>query len=247
MKSEGIGLHGEDGRSFTSEKAVLDASVIAAHELKSPLALMRQLALELTDDTNTPKQRRIAQQLQLVAERSLRFTSDLTKYRQLQTQLFVVRPINIGELWRDVVDEVTPLYAAHGRQLRIMGHARKPLVSANYDLLRRILLNFVDNALHYSDEQGVVELYAQLVNEKRRVRIGVRDHGPALPMEVWKSIQSNPLRPQPIHARPGSSGLGLKIACDFAAAMNANVGATRHRDGASFYVDIPISKQLSLL
>jgi len=53
--------------------------------------------------------------------------------------------------------------------------------------------------------------------------------------------------PVAIHARPQSSGLGLYIAGQFADAMNGRIGVTRHRDGATFYVDLQASKQLSLL
>lgn len=247
MKSEGILHQDEVGQSVSVEKNMLQPVIVAAHELKSPLALMRQLALELKAGTNTPEQQRIAEQLQLVAERSLRFTSNLTKYKQLQTTLFATQPVNITEVLRDITAEISPLYEAHGRKLAYGNTTRNHLVVANYDLLRRIMLNFVDNALHYSNSDGVVELYAKLVRDKDCIRLGVRDRGPALPTSVWQSIYSEALTAQPVHARPTSSGLGLRIASEFAHAMNAEVGATRHRDGASFYVDLPISKQLSLL
>ena len=52
--------------------------------------------------------------------------------------------------------------------------------------------------------------------------------------------------PTEIAMRPGSSGLGLFIASKFSRYMNASVGAVRHRDGTSFFVELPISKQASL-
>ena len=53
-------------------------------------------------------------------------------------------------------------------------------------------------------------------------------------------------KPTSIAMRPGSSGLGLYIASKFSRYMNANVGAIRHRDGTSFYVELLVSKQASL-
>ena len=47
--------------------------------------------------------------------------------------------------------------------------------------------------------------------------------------------------------RPGSSGLGMFIANEFALAIGAQIGVIRHRDGATFYVDVPASTQLRLL
>ena len=82
---------------------------------------------------------------------------------------------------------------------------------------------------------------------KDKVKIVVRDYGPALPMDVWREIKRGWIeKPTSIAMRPGSSGLGLYIASRFSRYMNANVGVVRHRDGTSFYVDLPISKQASL-
>lgn len=248
MNGEGSGLRVGSGLSAPDGADFLDSTSIAAHELKAPLALVRQLALELKSDDITPSERvHIASQIELVAERSLRLSTNLTKYKQLQDTLFVTRPLNVNEVWRDVLLEAAPLYKATGRTLRYKTKTRQPLVLANHDLLRRIILNFVDNALHYSDADGVVTLYSQLIKEQECVRLGVRDYGPAVPAGVWSSLKRTALINQPVHARPNGSGLGLRIAAEFAESMNGRVGAIRHRDGASFYVDIPITRQLSLL
>ncbi len=247
MRSEGNVLHAAVG-SVADAQSIPDSLIAAAYELTSPLVLVRQLALELQSGAaDEVQQHEIAQQLQLVAEKSLRLSSDVTVYNKLQTTLFVNQPLNVRELVRDVCSEAHSLYEARGRTLVIRRTVRQPLVNANYDLLRRIVLNFIDNALEYSDSNGVVELYTQLVGGKELVRLGVRDYGPALPRQLWQSIQSGYLSPQPVHARPTTGGIGLRIACEFAAATGAKIGATRHRDGASFFVDVPISKQLSLL
>lgn len=79
------------------------------------------------------------------------------------------------------------------------------------------------------------------------VRVTVRDFGPALPIDVWREMKRGWIKkPTSIAMRPGSSGLGLYIASKFSRYMNAKVGAVRHRDGTSFYVELPISKQASL-
>ena len=80
-----------------------------------------------------------------------------------------------------------------------------------------------------------------------RVRVVVRDFGPELPTDVWREMNRGFVeKPTSIAMRPGSSGLGLFIASRFSRYMNAEVGAIRHRDGTSFYVDLMKSKQASL-
>lgn len=218
---------------------------VAAHELKGPLAVVRQLALELGDDSLSDTERQlIAQQIELIAERSLRFTSNITKVDQLA--LLETDPVNSLQVCDDVVRELRPLYTAHERVIRFRTPRRAPLVVANYDLLRRILLNFGDNALHYGDENGVVELFTELKKSRQVMRIGVRDYGPMLPADTWRRVSSTTV-PRAVSSRPDSSGLGLKIVSQFAEAIGGRIGAVRHRDGASFYVELPLSGQLSLL
>ena len=222
--------------------------VIAAHELKSPLALIRQLTLELESFGASDADRAmILEQIRLTSEKALRLTSNLTKAEQLQTSLFETTSLHPSAVCEDVFREIAPLYRANDRNLRVKTKIRTQLIVANHDILRRVLLNFADNALHYSNEAGIVELYTQLLKKDNVVRFGVRDFGPALPVSVWNDIISRSTMSQTIHARPESSGLGLSIAAKFAESLGGTIGAIRHRDGASFYVDMPISKQLSLL
>lgn len=220
---------------------------VAAHELKSPLVLLRQLSLDLESTVDPSERERIAEQMVQVSEKALRLTSDITRSEALQRSLFECAPINPLSICEDVTNELARLYKAHGRTLRVGRIRQLPPVVANRDLLRRILLNFADNALHYGDVDGVVELQAQLLRERGRVRIGVRDYGPSLPLKNWRKLVSTLEQGQPVHARPQSSGLGLYIANQFAEAMNGRLGAIRHHDGASFYVELPVSHQMSLL
>ncbi len=228
-------------------ETVVPLFVAAAHELKSPLALIRQLSLSMESGDCTEEDiALLAHRITLTSERALRLTTDLTRASRLEDSLFTLEPLNPVTLCEEVVRELEPLYAAKGRTLRLAKRTRPLLALANRDLLRRILLNFADNALHYSGDDSAVVISAQAVGE--RVRLGVRDYGPALPPHIWKSLGSSlGASAQPLPSRPESSGLGIYIANQFAEVMHGSVGATRHRDGATFYVDISSSTQLRLL
>lgn len=227
----------------------LPSLIAAAHELKSPLALVRQLSLMLEAGDMTPaEQKRMLQQITLTSERALRLTSDLTRSVRLHDALFALEPINPQQLCEDIVHELTPLFSAHGRDVRLKTRKHPLLLVANRDLLRRIILNFSDNALHYADAHSVVQIQINALRGGQTIRLGVRDFGPALSSDMWKSLQSKLSHaPQSVHARPQSSGLGLYVASLFAERMNGTIGVTRHRDGATFYVDLHSSQQLSLL
>lgn len=218
---------------------------VAAHELKSPLALIRQLALELSAANDPALYETLTEQIVLTAERSLRMTTNLTKVSKEQSPLFVTESTNPHAVLAQVQSELTPLYRASSRHLIYKKTLRLPLIATNTDLLRRIMCNFADNALHYADEESIVELYTQLRRHDGTVRLGVRDYGPTIPTNVWRSLHDSHAAHQ--SSRPDSSGIGLHIAHRFAEQINATIGAIRHRDGVSFYVDVPVSKQLSLL
>jgi len=147
----------------------------------------------------------------------------------------------------DVVDELTPLFRARGRDLQIRRRRRLPAVVANRDLLRRVLINFADNALEYGAADEPVKFTARSSRDGKYVRIAVRDYGPSISTDVWRSIKNTSNYPLAVSRRPESSGLGLYLAQQFAQNMNASLGVTRHRDGASFYIDLVGSSQLSLL
>ncbi|AGL62484.1 putative Histidine kinase [Candidatus Saccharimonas aalborgensis] len=223
--------------------------VAAAHELKSPLALIRQLSLALeAGDCSLDEASTMIRRISLTSERALRLTTDLTRSSRLKDSLFSLEPVNPMSLCEEVVDELQPLYAAKGRRLVVAERHRPLLAVANKDLLRRILINFADNALHYSVGSEPVVVKASAHSGGTKIRLAVRDHGPALPSQLWRRLDTSlGVSSQPLHNRPQSSGLGLTIARRFAETMMGSVGATRHQDGATFYVDLTASTQLRLL
>lgn len=241
---------GETGKLRGLSLGSPEAFLAAAHELKSPLALIRQLSLTLEQELDLTEQEksRMIHQVMLTSERALRLTGDLTRSTR-DSALFPLEPINPQQLCEEVAHELTPLYKAHGKSIRVAVRKQAPLLVGNRDLLRRVLLNFSDNALHYAGNDQAVELKTIAQPRQGRVRIGVRDYGPAVPADTWRRLAAKlaAQAEQPIHARPQSSGLGLVIASQFARMMQSEIGAARHQDGATFYIDTPMSRQLSLL
>lgn len=221
----------------------VNSILVAAHELKAPLAVMRQLALSF-DDLDY-KNEALRSEIINVSERAIKQVNDLTKIGRLEDGLFEMEPVAVRAVCDDVTNELAYLFRENKKKLRINYKNRARLVVANRDLLYSVVYNFLLNAIHYSDDEMCSEL---TVSEKRgKVMISVRDYGPALPRDVWKEMKRGFVeKPMSIAMRPGSSGLGLYIASKFSRYMHANVGAVRHRDGTTFYVEVPVSRQISL-
>lgn len=218
-----------------------DVLAIAAHELKTPLAVMRQLSLELARTSAAADVERIAQQIQLTAERSLRLTRDITQSSHLQPALFPLEPLNVRRVLTEVTRELAPLYAAHDRMLVLRLPRRVPTIISHPELLKKILSNFCDNALHYADKNDKVIIEGMVYSRGDTVRLGVIDGGPTLSQRIERS------RKRTDYGRPAGSNLGLAIADAFAETIQATTGMTKRRHGSHYYIDVPISKQLSLI
>ena len=209
-----------------------DGILVAAHELKGPLATLRQLALSF--DEMDAEGERIRGEMVEVSERAIRQVNDLAKVRRLEDGLFEMEPVAVKSVCDEVSRELSYLFRENGRELSVC-----------YKLLHSVVYNFLLNAMHYAGEGTEARLTVREVRDK--VRVDIRDFGPALPMGIWREMKRGFIeRPKAIAMRPGSSGLGLFIASRFSRYMNANVGAVRHRDGTSFYVELLKSKQASL-
>lgn len=217
--------------------------LVAAHELKAPLAVLRQLAFSF-DEMDT-KGEHIRSEMISVSERALKQVNDITKIRSLEEGLFELEPVSVRAVCDDVSRELEALFSYNRRNLSVKYTNRARLVVANRELLHSVVYNFLLNAMHYSDEESEASL---IVRDMRgKVRISIRDYGPALPVDIWREMKQGWIKkPVSVAMRPGSSGLGLYIASKFSHYMNAEVGAIRHRDGTSFFVELPVSKQASL-
>lgn len=220
----------------------VDGILTAAHELKAPLAVIRQLALSLED--LTPEDERLREQMVGVSERAIKQVNDLAKIRRLEDGMFDMEPVAVRSVCDEVTRELELLFRENRRGLMVKYANRARLVNANRELLHSVIYNFLVNAMHYSGDGTRSELTVRDV--RGRVQITVRDYGPALPKEIWREMKNGYVeQPTAIAMRPGSSGLGLYIASKFSKYMHAEVGAVRHRDGTSFYVSLPVSQQMS--
>jgi K+-sensing histidine kinase KdpD len=222
--------------------------IAAAHELKAPLVLLRQLSLQLAQESDPARIAEIAARIRLTSERSLRLVNGLSKTARLEDAMFKLEPIVINNVAREVIRELEPLSTALGQSITVK--TQKPvLVVGHFDLLRTILLGLIDNSLmSRQTADKPIELRFRTRND--RLQILVRDFGEVVDLRRFRLIASQiNLAPITLPSRPNSTGLGLYIATKFLHYMHGDLAITRHRrqGGLTFKVTLPASKQLSLL
>lgn len=222
--------------------------LVAAHELKAPLVLMRQLSLELAmHDNATPEQRRAHERMRMTAERTLRLVENITKASRLQDGLFSMEPLQAASLWHNVLNEVQPLARSMEQTVELKVPKRSLLVVGHRELLPAVLMSLCDNAVSHTAKGGALRVSAR--SRGHEVEFSVRDDGPVISRQAFENLSSRlGTSPQPLGTRPTSSGLGLWIAGEFAKSMSSRLEVTRHRSGGmTFSLLVPTSQQLSLL
>jgi K+-sensing histidine kinase KdpD len=242
MKAQAIQSEGEWGQ------LAVPSVLAAAHELKTPLALIRQLSYQLESAGGMSAEQKIVQErIRLTSERALRLVDNITKVARLEDAMFALEPLQAHAVWSDVVQEMTPLAQGLGQVLDLRAPKRPLLVVAHRELLPAILLGLCDNALSHNPTGSAVQLSVK--ESKGTMQFSVRDKGPRLDRAVFNDFARRlGSGPQPLGARPNSSGLGLWIAGSFAEAMNSSLSVVRHRRGGmTFSLHVPISTQIALL
>ena len=228
------------------EFGALPSVVVAAHELKTPLALMRQLSLLLSEGSlDGAETRRVSQQVTQTAERALALVGDLAHTANLSPTLFPLEPVNPLAVCRQIAQDMRPALQVYDRRVEWPRGRQAQLVVANQTLLGRVLANFLENALRYSEPSATVRVKLQRRGDV--LRMGVRDLGPMMSLREYRQLLDEMALRKSVRTRPESSGLGVYVASQFAQAMNGEIGLIRHRDGLTFYVDVPLSRQMSWL
>jgi signal transduction histidine kinase len=240
------------GPLTTNSDDYMQSLVAAAHELKTPLAIIAHLASALEDESfMTPQQRQAGlQRIQLSAERTMRLIQGLTtSYRLGDDQLkfaLNLQPVNITQICEEVAHEITPFADVQRQGLELQLGQRSQLVVGDKELLHSVLFNLLDNAFRHTPPETTVKMHIRRRSEV--VRVCVHDSGPGIqPSDMTQLKQRLGRQPQPIVTRSSGSGLGLYIAQQLAEAMGGRIGVGSVKAGADFHVDLLHSRQLSFI
>ncbi len=112
-------------------------------------------------------------------------------------------------------------------------------VSVNENLLEQALVNLVNNAVKYSNQDSVVEIVCR--NDGQELQISVRDQGPGIPPADQLRVFERFYRVDRARSRAmGGTGLGLAIVKHIALAHNGEVSVTSMEgQGSVFTLCIP--------
>ena len=252
---------GQLGRSFDSMAGELQSAEEsrrrflqdAAHELRTPLAVIEATSSAILDGVYTPERRH----LETIRDQSrvlARIVDDLRTISLAEGGHLHLerRPVDA----RKVLDSVAAGFEARAAAGVIKLSVEAPedlLVDADPDRLRQVIGALVDNALRHTPEGGSVRLTAADVTAadgptvprrgapKHVARLSVEDSGAGIPTASLPRIFERFYQADPSRSHgSGTSGLGLSIVRALAEAHGGRAGAeNRAEGGARLWIELP--------
>jgi signal transduction histidine kinase len=214
---------------------------LVSHELRSPMAAVIGAARTLQERWRelSPEQR--ASFLALISDETARLATligDVLDTSRIEAGTFTYAFSDVD--LADLVRETVATMGLGQDEVAVVARAPEsvPLVRADRERLKQVLMNLVENAVKYSPAGEEVDVRAWADNGL--VLVEVEDHGPGIPREQHGLIFEKFGRANVGGGKPGS-GLGLFIARSIA---EAHGGTLRVRSapgqGATFRLELPL-------
>ena len=188
----------------------------ASHELRTPLAILQgesEVALS-NEIRSTDEYRESLGILHQEARRLSLVVDDMFTLSRADAGQYPVtlREFYLDELVADCVQSLRSLAAAKSISLSINSDRELPIV-ADESLVRRMLLNLLDNSIKYSPNGGTVSVTARATADT--AVISLADNGPGISSELQPRIFERFFRGDQVRTRSNAhsgAGLGLSIA-----------------------------------
>jgi signal transduction histidine kinase len=199
-----------------------DFTADAAHELRTPLSILRT-RIDMLQDAD------MRQALRQNVEGMAHIVGQLLDIAELDA--FVVNPdekADLRSVAAEVAEFVAPLALAQGKDVALLGASEPVWVKGNTEMLGRAIRNLAENAINHTAVGSTVEFIVEGDGT-----VSVRDHGPGIPESERNLIFRRFWRRD--RRRQGSTGLGLSIVQRIAELHAATVTVeNRSPNGACF-------------
>lgn len=213
----------------------------AAHELRTPLALMQaQLELFSTEHPKVlPETAGFLLLLREQTERMTQMTKTLLEMSDLRTVPCNDR-IEIAPMIEEIFADLTPLAEKNGIILESTGDGT---MTGSDTLIYRLLFNLTENAIRYNRPDGIVRI--TVTEEEKRLIIRVSDTGCGVPEQYRESIFQPFFRVDKSRSREnGGVGLGLSLVWEIVTLHGGEVRVEESSEkGTTIAVKLPLNAQ----
>jgi heavy metal sensor kinase len=225
--------------SFTEQKRfVADAS----HELRTPLAVLRgETEVALSQSRSADEYKASLHLIKDEAERLSRIVEDLFLLAQqpLDRPAVAKQNVRLDQIVAECGRAAQVLAAQKDITLKL--NAPTPLsLNGDDELLQRMILNLLDNAVKYTPRGG--EISIELTKNNGQARVAVRDTGVGILPKDLPFVFDRFYRVDKARSRAmGGAGLGLSISQQIALAHGGRITvASESQGGSVFTIELPL-------
>ena len=206
----------------------------AAHELRTPLALM-QVQLDLYNSTRHPgSDEETLQTIKMVTEQNDRLgkmVKTLLDMSELQT-VGRDNKIIVDALVDEVLADLEPL--AQEKNIKLIGKCENITMVGSDILIYRLVYNLVENAIKYNHTGGQVTVTAD--RKEKQVHLSVADTGNGIPEELRERVFEPFFRVDKSRSRAlGGVGLGLALVHEIVRVHDGSITVRSNPSGGTIF------------
>jgi len=242
----------DDVFRLTQENSLLEEQIrfkdrmiaILAHDLRSPLTAV-SLALETIELKGTQLTSAIALQLFKHARNQTKaldamITDILESAKGSTSELKIyLQKIHIGHLCENVVDDYSLVSRLQAKQQTLIKDipTELPMVYADCDRVRQVLINLIGNAIKYTSVGGEISVVV-LHRTAQKIEITVTDNGVGIPNELRDRIFEDQFR---VDDKQEGYGIGLAVCRRIIRAHYGQIWVDSHgKQGSCFHFTLPV-------
>ncbi len=235
-----------DAESANQAKSSFLANM--SHEIRTPLNAITGMVHLLKRDTLSDKQRERLGKIETAGKHLLALINDILDLSKIEAGKLMLEsvPVHVGALVADVASIASERAQAKNLQINVSTEGLPRNLLGDPTRLRQSLLNYVTNAIKFT-EVGGVTLRARLfedLGDRVMLRFEVQDSGPGIPEAVQARLFGAFEQADNSTTREhGGTGLGLNITRRLAQLMGGDAGvSSRPGEGSLFWFTACLSK-----
>ena len=206
----------------------------AAHELRTPLALM-QVQLDLYHSNSHPgNDADTVQMIKMVTEQNDRLNKMVKTLLDMSELQTVGRDdeIILDALVDEVLEDLEPL--AETKNIRLIGKCKDITMVGSDILIYRLVYNLVENAIKYNHSGGQVIVTAD--RKEKQVYLSVEDTGAGIPEELKERVFEPFFRVDKSRSRElGGVGLGLALVREIVRVHDGSITVKSNPSGGTIF------------
>ena len=206
----------------------------AAHELRTPLALM-QVQLDLYHSNSHPgNDADTVQMIKMVTEQNDRLNKMVKTLLDMSELQTVGRDdeIILDALVDEVLEDLEPL--AETKNIRLIGKCKDITMVGSDILIYRLVYNLVENAIKYNHSGGQVTVTAD--RKEKHVYLSVEDTGAGIPEELKERVFEPFFRVDKSRSRElGGVGLGLALVREIVRVHDGSITVKSNPSGGTIF------------